>query len=50
MLTCFPTAEVVSGPAVQQLPDVAASCCYINVGSLVMTLAVTLEEAGRFAK
>lgn len=40
------TADDVSRPAVQQeLPDVAASWCYVNPCSLEITLTVTWVEA-----
>lgn len=53
MLTCFLTADDVSSPAVQQeLPDVAASWCYVNPCSPEITLTVTWVQAqdSRFAK
>lgn len=43
-MLCFLTANDVSSPAVQQeLPDVAASWCYVNPCSLEITLTVTWD-------
>lgn len=53
MLMPFLTADDVSSPAVQQeLPDVAASWCYVNPCSLEITLTVTWVKAqdSTFAK
>lgn len=52
MLMCFLATDDVSSPVVlQELPDVAASWCYVNPCSLEITLTVTWVEAqdSRFA-